>query len=123
AHDPELPELALANLAVAVRVRERTLDLFLRVLVVGALEAPVALRLLENLAALLLGVDCALDTRHRSAPSQHPFACLRVRRVDRKQLTERPLLLRRLVLQVVALVGRPAQEPSRPGHLELLCRS
>src|SRR5262249_2821439 len=52
-NDPEPPERALAVLAVAVRVDERVLDLLLRVLVVRALEAPVALGLLENLAARL----------------------------------------------------------------------
>src|SRR5262249_3967772 len=65
ADDPEATELALLVLAIAVRVDERVLDLLLRVRVVRALEAPVALRLLENLAALLARVDGTLDAGHR----------------------------------------------------------
>ncbi len=57
ARDPELAELALAHLPVAVRVGERVLDLLLRVAVVRRFAAPVALGLLEYLAALLLRVD------------------------------------------------------------------
>src|SRR5439155_24919138 len=62
-HDPEPAEGALLDLAVAVGVRERALDLLLGVRVVGALEAPVPLCLLEHLAPLLLPVDRALDAR------------------------------------------------------------
>jgi hypothetical protein len=56
-HDPELAEGPLLVLAVAVGVGERVLDLLLRVAVAAALQAPVPLRLLENLAALLARVD------------------------------------------------------------------
>ena len=45
-------------------VDERALDLLLRVPVVAVLPAPVPLRLLEDLAALLLRVDGSLDSRH-----------------------------------------------------------
>src|SRR5579862_907857 len=69
AHDPEAAKRALLVLAVAVGVDERVLDLLLRVLVVRALEAPVAFRLLEHLAALLLRVNGSLDARHRLTPS------------------------------------------------------
>src|SRR5262245_44887007 len=48
---------------------------------------------------------------------------LRVGFGDRPGLTERPLQLRRLVLQIVALTGLPAQELPRCGHPELLLGS
>src|SRR5207342_3004743 len=64
ADDPELAERALLVLAVAVGVDERVLDLLLRVAVAPALEAPVALRLAENLAALLARVNRSLDPWH-----------------------------------------------------------
>src|SRR5262249_32817898 len=66
--DPELPEVALLHLPVAVGVDERPVDLLLRVPVVGALPAPVALRLLENLAPLLLRMERPLDARHFLTP-------------------------------------------------------
>src|SRR5207245_708315 len=68
AHDPELPELALLDLAVAIRVRERALDLLLRVRVVRVLEAPVAGGLLDDLAPLLARVNGTLYARHRLPP-------------------------------------------------------
>src|SRR3954452_5666866 len=64
AHDPEPPECALLVLAVAVRVRERMVDLLLRIAVRGLLQPPVALRLAEDLAALLARRDRPLDSRH-----------------------------------------------------------
>src|SRR5436190_16728961 len=67
--DPELPELALPHLPVAIGVDERVLDLLLRVAVVRALAAPVALGLLENLAALLVRGDGTLDAGHGATPS------------------------------------------------------
>src|SRR5207253_8483222 len=54
AGDPEAPERPLLDLAVAIGVDERALDLLLRIAVVGVVEPPVPLRLLEDLAALLL---------------------------------------------------------------------
>src|SRR5581483_900408 len=69
ARDPEPAERALLDLAVAVRVDERVLDLLLGVAVMGVVEPPVALRLLEDLAALLLRVDGSLYARHQSIPS------------------------------------------------------
>src|SRR5437588_4527572 len=63
-HDPESPEGPLLVLAVTVGVGERVLDLLLRVAVRGLLQPPVALRLGENLAALLARVDGSLDARH-----------------------------------------------------------
>src|SRR5262249_858856 len=64
--DPEPAEDPLALLAVAVRVDERVLDLLLRVAVARVLEAPVALRRLEDLAALLARMDGTLYTGHPS---------------------------------------------------------
>src|SRR3954447_1232008 len=64
AHDPESAERALLVLAVAIRVRERVVDLLLRVAVGGLLQPPVALRLAENLAPLLARGDRTLDARH-----------------------------------------------------------
>src|ERR1051325_2894322 len=45
-------------------------ELLLRALVAGVLQAPVAAGLIEHLAALLACVDGPLDAWHRSAPSQ-----------------------------------------------------
>src|SRR5581483_1156872 len=73
ADDPERAHRALADLPVAVGVDERALDLLLGAAIAGVLETPVALRLLENLAALLACVDGSLDARHLSFPS--PAAC------------------------------------------------
>src|SRR5207247_5320559 len=84
--DPELPELPLPHLPVAVGVDERVLDLLLRVAVVGALTTPVALRLLEDLAALLVRGDGALHPRH--SPSPHPQHLL-----DRAAVAARDLAL------------------------------
>src|SRR5581483_6450582 len=69
ARDPELTEGPLAHLPVAIGVDERPLDLLLRVPVMARLPAPVAVRLLEHLAALLLRVDRSLDSRHYLTPS------------------------------------------------------
>src|SRR5262249_26173904 len=120
ADDPEATELALLVLAIAVRVDERVLDLLLRVRVVRALEAPVALRLLENLAALLARVDGTLDAGHRLPLSKESLDDVRVGRGDRLFLTERALQLRRLGTEVVALTRLPARQLSRPGHPKLL---
>src|SRR5581483_6668791 len=66
--DPEAPEVALPVLPVTVRVDERVLDLLLRPPVGLALEPPVALGLLEDLAPLLAGVDRSFDSRHYFLP-------------------------------------------------------
>src|SRR5262249_51208153 len=68
-HDPEPPERPLLVLAVAVGVRQRVVDLLLGTAVAGVLEAPVAARLLEDLAALLARVHGSLDSRHAYLPS------------------------------------------------------
>src|SRR5206468_1989688 len=68
--DPEAPEVALPVLPVAVGVDERVLDLLLRALVGLALEPPVALRLLEDLAPLLARVNRSLDARHLLPPQE-----------------------------------------------------
>src|SRR5919198_6655059 len=70
--DPEPAEGALPVLPVAVGVDERVIDLLLRVAVARLLEPPVALRLLEDLAALLARVDGPLYARH-SAPPEQPL--------------------------------------------------
>src|SRR6266536_4578315 len=69
ADDPQPPERPLLVLAVTVGVVERMLDLFLRVAVRGLLQPPVALRLAENLAALLARVNGTLDAWHSPIPS------------------------------------------------------
>src|SRR5213076_1676816 len=66
AQDPKAPELPLPVLPIAVGVGERVLDLLLRLAVARVLEAPVALGLLEHLAALLARVDGSLHPRHRA---------------------------------------------------------
>src|SRR5205823_3238925 len=67
-HDPEAAELALLVLAVAVGVAERVLDLLLGVRVRALLDPPIALRLLEDLAALLARVNRSLDPWHQWLP-------------------------------------------------------
>ena len=62
--DPQAAEVALAVAAVAVRVRVRLHDRFLGALVVRVGLAAEALGALERRAALLLGVDGALDAGH-----------------------------------------------------------
>src|SRR5207249_520784 len=69
ADDPQTSEVPLLRLAVAVGVDERVLDLLLRPPVAGVLLAPVAARLLEDLAALLARVDRTLDAGHQRLPS------------------------------------------------------
>src|SRR5206468_4262461 len=64
ASDPEAAEVALAVAAVAVRVGVRLHHRFLGALVVRVRLAAVALGQVERLAALLLGVDGALDAGH-----------------------------------------------------------
>src|SRR5262249_40773061 len=80
--DPELPERPLLRLPVAIGVDERVLDLLLRVAVVGVLEPPVPLRLLEHLAALLARMNRPLDAWHLL----HPQELLDPRRVCRRDL-------------------------------------
>ena len=53
----ELDRTSLADIAVSVGVGERVLDLLLGVGVVRVLEAPVTLRLLQDLTALLARGD------------------------------------------------------------------
>src|SRR5207244_1315149 len=65
AHDPEPPERPFLRLAVTVRVDEGMLDLLLGVPVGRVLEPPVALRLRQDLAALLACVDGTLYARHQ----------------------------------------------------------
>ena len=96
-HDPQLAELTLPDLAVAVGVDERVLDLLLRVLVVRLLEAEIPLRLVEDLAPLLAGADGTLDARHSLSPPEHALDGLLVRGIDGLVLTELALRLRRLV--------------------------
>ena len=64
AGDPQLAELALAGLAVAVVVDERMGDLLLGLAVEPGALAPVARGPFEGGAALLRCVDCALDSCH-----------------------------------------------------------
>src|SRR5262249_33010517 len=69
-HDPEPAERPLLRLAVAVRVGQRVVALLLGVAIGALLQPPVALRLGENLAALLARVDGTLDAGHqRQSPS------------------------------------------------------
>src|SRR5215217_3429764 len=66
AGDPEAAEVALAIAAVAVRVGVRLHDGFLGALVGGVRLPAEALRAVERRAALLAGVDGALDAGHPS---------------------------------------------------------
>src|ERR687896_1575010 len=77
ARDPEAAEVALAVAAVAVRVGVRLHDGFLGA-AVGAVRLPaIALRALERRAALLAGVDGALDAGHRPLPPSSLVTVLR----------------------------------------------
>src|SRR5262249_55762421 len=120
AQNPEPPKLALAVLSVAVRVSERMLDLLLGLAIARVLEAPVALRLLENLAALLARVDGSLDAWHRLPDPEQLLDRLHVGLVHRHRLAEAALTLRRLLLEQVAAHRRPAHQLARSGHLEAL---
>src|SRR5438034_1047824 len=53
---------------------QRAVDLLLRAAVARMLEPPVALGLLEDLAALLSPVDGTLDARHGSGPPPQQLA-------------------------------------------------
>src|SRR5450759_63308 len=64
AGDPQLADLALLGLAVAVGVLQRVLHLLLGGLERAALGTVITMRPLEYGALLLLGADCALDPRH-----------------------------------------------------------
>src|SRR3954470_19919048 len=120
-HDPEAPEGALLVLAVAVGVDQRVVDLLLGALVAGVLEAPVAARLLEHLAALLARVNGSLDSRPGLPPQQLlDLAHVRVR--DRLVAPEGTLALRRFLLEQVGLRRFPPQELARSRHLEPLLR-
>ena len=57
-------DLALLVAAVAVHVLERMLHLLLRGTVRTGLRTVVALGAIEDGTTLLMGADCALDTRH-----------------------------------------------------------
>src|SRR3954447_17326723 len=76
AGDPEPAEVTLAVATVAVRVRVRLEHRFLGALVGGVRLPAEALGPLQDLAALLAGVDGTLDAGHR------PFPC-RSRRARR----------------------------------------
>src|SRR5687768_18191588 len=66
--DPELPEVALARLAVAVGVRRRVEQLLLGLAVQTRTLTPVAAGGLESRPTLLLGVDRPLHACHVRAP-------------------------------------------------------
>src|SRR6476659_5981584 len=72
ADDPEPAEVALARAAVAIGVGERLQHLLLRLAVGVLLDAAIALRGLEHLAAFLLGVDAEFHACHRRAPIAFP---------------------------------------------------
>src|SRR3954453_19866269 len=75
--DPQPAEVALAVAAVAVGVRIRLHHRFLGAAVGGVRLPAEALRALERLAALLLGVDRALDAGHRPLPPSSFVTALR----------------------------------------------
>src|SRR5262249_51343672 len=81
-----------------------------------------ALRLLENLAALLARVDGSLDAWHRLPDPEQLLDRLHVGLVHRHRLAEAALTLRRLLLEQVAAHRRPAHHLARSGHLEPLLR-
>ncbi len=66
--DPERPEIPFALLASLVGVDPALPDLLFGPLVGGMLGTAIPLRLIQDLPALLAGVDAACRTRHASAP-------------------------------------------------------
>src|SRR5688500_10190397 len=111
ADDPELPEIALLVLAIAVRVLPAALDVLLRGL---PQLAPGAERTAGGLHHLLL----ALQARNIRSDAWHLSAPLRLKqaldvldfavRLDRGGLTEMALSLGRLLGEDVALEGAHA---------------
>src|SRR4051794_10057609 len=87
-------------------------DLLLRITVRRLLEAPVPLRLTEDLAPLLASGGRSLDSRHLALTSlsQHLAQGPRVGFGDGRVLAKAPLPLRRLLGQVVALHCTAAQQ-------------
>src|SRR3954447_8416811 len=77
AGDPQAAEVALAVAAVPVRVGVGLHDRFLGALVGGVRLPAEALGPLEDLAALLAGVDGALDAGHRPLPPSSFVTVLR----------------------------------------------
>ena len=123
ARDPQAAEVALAVAAVAVRVGVRLHDRFLGALVVRVRLAAEALRPLEGRAALLAGVDGALDAGHLvPAPSSFLTRGASCRLQDRR-VAEVALPLRRLLLEDVAREGVPAADLALGGQLEALLRA
>src|SRR5262249_50853152 len=74
-NDPKAAEIALARPPVPVSVSLRLHDLLFRGAVARVLLAAIALRALEDRAALLAGVDGALDPGHcfRPLPARSRF--------------------------------------------------
>src|SRR5215216_919915 len=102
--DPERPEVTLALLAPFVGVDAALPDLFLGLLVRAALLTPVALRLLEHLAAPLASVDAAC----RTCQLPHPHEALDpllIGGVDDGLSVEPPLAPGALLLQEVVVAG------------------
>src|SRR4051794_3392138 len=73
AGDPQAAEVALAVAAIAIGVGVRLDQRFLGALVVRVRFAAVALRQRQDGAALLLGVQRALDASHGYEPSRRSF--------------------------------------------------
>src|SRR5581483_10390210 len=123
--DPEPAEVPLLDLPVAIGVDERPIHLLLRIAVVGALPAPVPLRLLEDAAALLLRVDRALDARHLAPPLQHLAHGLDVARCNfgglAPALPSAGAALNQMARRRRPVPPSPQQLPC-PRHLEALRR-
>src|SRR5215210_6234099 len=115
--DPERPEVTLALLAPLVGVDAALPDLLLGFLVRAALLAPVALRLLEHLAAPLAGVDAARRACQLSHPHEALDALL-VGGIDDGRPVEPPLAPGALLLQDVVVAGPAPPELAVLPHLE-----
>src|SRR5919199_2960114 len=107
--DPERPEVPLALLAPDVGVDPTLPNLLLGPLVRALLRPPVALGLLEDLPALLAGMDTARRAGHLAHP-QKALDALLVVFVDRGLGVQAPLALGALLLQDVVVAAPAALE-------------
>ena len=127
ADDPELPEIALLVLAVAVGVFPAALDVLLRGLPQLAPRAECAAGGLHYLLLALESRDVRSDAWHVSIPSLRLKQALDVLDfavgVNRRALTKIALSLRRLLGEDVALERFHALHFSRARDLEALSRA
>src|SRR5512146_2984244 len=131
-HDPEGADLPLLVPPVAVGVLERARDRFLRRPQQLAAAPAEALGGLQDLAALLVGMDCSFYAWHRFIPlplwvfleiRQQAADRLLVRGVHERFYLQAPLPLPALGGEDVALPRLGPLDPAASGRLEALVRA